>query len=222
MVPSRSRRPQPLALWCALANQMIVHNFVEMAAFTLICVSAYLRPCEAVGLRRRCLVAPAPGVSQTWSLLVCPDEYLVATKTGDADDSIAMDSTWLQWLAPILSILAEGGKGKCVWNFGYPAYVREFRSALARLRVTGVVPYMMRHSGPSIDRSRGWRSQDEVQKRGRWKPHRSLTRCEKHATWGHTMLGYTAVQQAHFIGCEAHIADTVLGMKHPVVAHIRG
>ena len=133
-----------------------------------------------------------------------------------------MDSTWLQWLAPIPSILAEGGKGKCVWNFDYPAYVREFRSALARLRVTGVVPYMMRHSGPSIDRSRGWRSQDEVQKRGRWKSHRSLTRYEKHARLGHTMLSYTAEQQAHSIDCEAHIADIVLGRKHPVVANIRG
>ena len=68
----------------------------------------------------------------------------------------------------------------------------------------------------------GFRPVADVQKRGRWKSHRSLTRYEKHARLGHTMLSYTAEPQAHFIDCEAHIADIVLGRKHPVVANIRG
>ena len=42
-------------------------------------------------------------------------------------------------------------------------------------------------SGPSIDRSRGYRSLQEVQKRGQWKSQKSVTRYEKSArlasTW---------------------------------------
>ena len=61
-----------------------------------------------------------------------------------------------------------------------------FHQCCQDLKLT-LVPYQARHSGPSIDRARGARSQEEVRKRGGWLSRQSMARYEKSgrlaATW---------------------------------------
>ena len=81
---------------------------------------------------------PSTSGNRCWTMVIRPSERPERTKTGSSDDSIALDSSGL----PNLSGPQE-------------------------LALVDVVPYQLRHSGASIDRARGHRSQDEVQKRGK-------------------------------------------------------
>ena len=79
------------------------------------------------------------------------------------------------------------------------------------LGLQDIVPYQTRHSGPSIDRSRGDRTAEEVRKRGRWKSHRSVQRYEKAAKLAKTWSLLPAAIRAVLVRCEADIADVVFG-----------
>ena len=221
LCPARSRKPQPWGLWCAVANFMIQQGCLAMAVMTLVMVSAYLRPGEAMGLRRSSLVPPARQISATWSLLICPEEKPQRTKTGASDDSIALDTPWLAWLDPVLKALRGAGDSSSIWPFSYPEYLHKFKEAQVRLGLSGIVPYQARHSGPSIDRACKARTQEEVRKRGRWQSHRSLVRYEKHARLGAVHHSLSPLQQQHFSECERLIEAVVLGRSPPVVAAAR-
>ena len=54
-------------------------------------------------------------------------------------------------------------------------------------------PYMLRHSGPSWDRLKGRRTLAEIQKRGLWASHRSVSRYEQAAR---IASEYQKIQQA--------------------------
>ena len=218
LTPGRSRRPMPLCFWCAVAARMSMRGKLSMGLFVLLTVSTYLRPGEAMGLLKEDLLRSAAGASSRWALLVNPERRGLRSKTGTSDDSIALDSSWLRWLEPVLEVLCDGAATESLWNFNYADFLKEFRVVLGLLKVRDVVPYQMRHSGASIDRSKGWRSQDEVMKRGRWQAHRSLTRYEKHARLQLSMNQLSGSQRDYFLECERHIADIILGRRHGVTA----
>lgn len=111
LTPGFSRRPFPLCFWAAVATEMEARGSLQMAIFTLIALSAYLRPPEAMGLKKRDLVGPITGGTRFWSLLVCPQERKATTKTGERDVSVMMDSAWSQgWLEPLLELLKVGDR----------------------------------------------------------------------------------------------------------------
>lgn len=213
LTPSRSRRPHPLKAWAATAVMLCLRGHPQMALYTLLLVSAYLRPSEGMALRRADFLPPTVGATGTWSILIAPSEIGATTKTGDSDDSILLDSRWLEWASPAWRLLCEGVPGSCVWSFTYPAYLKEFKLIRDRLKIPDLVPYAARHSGPSVDRALGVRSQEEVRKRGRWKQHRSMTRYEKAARLAATARSYTPSISAFMDVCEAQLADVVLGLR---------
>jgi len=186
-----------------------------MAVWVLIGLPAYLRPSENMRLRRKDLVAPASGVTRHWALLVAPEEVGVPTKLNTMDDSILLDSEWLPWAAPALSALKEGDPDSLVWDFDYPELITELRAAASTLGLPRVVAYQLRHSGPSVDRIRGSRTQEECRKRGRWQSHRSLVRYEKHARLAQEWNAYSEEQRHHFLMCEEQLEDVVLGRRRP-------
>ena len=212
LTPGTSRRPESLGFWSAVAVELVRQGQLQMAVFTLLSLSAYLRPSEAMGLRRGDVIAPATGVTQHWSLLVAPSERGLATKTGEMDVSVAMDSKWTAgWLPRILKVLSSGEAESCVWRFTYRDFTKLFAKIVAQIGAPSTVPYQWRHSGLSIDRSRLYRTQDEVQKRGRWRVVKSVMRYEKHARLAESTHRFSAAMQAHFQNCEAQLADVVLG-----------
>ena len=101
--------------------------------------------------------------------------------------------------------------GSPLWSFSYPSLVQKFKAACETVPLPfKIVPYQLRHSGPSIDRSRDCRTQAEVQKRGRWRTAKSLTRYEKHARMADLFLEMPARAQSKCLGAEARIGDIVL------------
>jgi len=190
---------------------MIRRQILGMAMFTLMCVSGYFRPSELLSLRRCDLVPPAAGVLEHWSVLLFPEELGRSSKTGLFNDSVELDDEKLTFLRPVWAAMAAmPGEGR-LWNFDYPAYVMEFRRGVTRLLCPSVVPYQMRHSGPSIDLADRRRSLAEAQQRGRWSQARSMVRYERHARLAAEWAKVPAQTRARCEAAAARLEELILG-----------
>ena len=77
--------------------------------------------------------------------------------------------------------MAAAGSTEPARGFSYPDYLGEFKKAVAKLLCPKVVPYQMRHSGPSIDLADRRRTLAEAQRRRRWAQASSMARYERRA-----------------------------------------
>ena len=216
LAPPRSRVPRALALWCAICAELCRKGLHQMAVYVLISVECYLRPSEGVRLRALDLVEPAT-FSEHWGLVICPEEMEVATKTQEFDDSLLLDSHWIQILRPALRVLKEGDQNRRLWSFNYPDFVKELGKACEASGVPKMVPYEMRHSGPSHDRCHKLRSLLQVQKRGRWKSTRSLVRYEKATRMQQQWNKLHPALKSHAERCQKELEGFVLGVFPPPV-----
>ncbi|CAE7224534.1 unnamed protein product [Symbiodinium sp. CCMP2592] len=179
LAPGQSRLAFPLAVWAALACELRRMHQLRMAIFLLIGLSSYSRPSELLRVTVACLVAPSRRVTDHWSLVLNPEEGGTPSKVGEFDDSVLLDSAWLQpWAPRLFRTLVQGAGSRPLSDFAYSDFLSYFNQAATRLQLP-VTPYQWRHSGPSIDISRRFRTLTEVQKRGRWKSPKSVTRYEK-------------------------------------------
>ena len=89
-------------------------------------------------------------------------------KTGIRDESVLMEQRWLQWVNKLLPALKAGNLEDKIWNFVGPAAAKKLKTATDTLGLSGMTMYQTRHSGASIDRVRGFRTLQEVQRRGQW------------------------------------------------------
>ena len=215
LVPSRSRKPLPWSVWTAVCWRLVERGLSEMGLFVLLSVSLYTRPGELLAARRMDLVPPSSRALDYWALLVAPEEMLQPTKANVFNDSIALDDAKIRFLEPILRDMASAHDTSCLWNFTYPQFAREFKEVVAELHLPSVVPYQMRHSGPSIDLADKTRSTEQAQKRGRWASARSMQRYERHARLSAEWAKLTNAQRRLFGLCEDHIADIMYQRPHP-------
>ena len=186
-----------------------------LAVGILLMVDCYLRPSELLGLQNKSLLAPGPHGAH-WSLILHPQEGRSRSKTGNVDETILLNSARLRWMAPVLRQIHQGPPESYILNLTYPEFSRQFSEVADALEVA-VVPYQGRHSGPSIDRAERVRSAEEIQKRGRWKHHRSVTRYEKAGLLQKSWQELSAVQQTYFQTCADQLPAVILhGAAAPV------
>ncbi len=76
--------------------------------------------------------------------------------------------------------MKEGEPTDKLWSFNYIEVGKEIKACAAKLGVT-FTPYQLRHSGPSWDRLKEYRTLQEVQKRGGWRTTKSVMRYEQAA-----------------------------------------
>ena len=90
-----------------------------------------------------------------------------------------MDQHWLQW-ANQAPAPAQGGESEGQnLEFDHRAAARMFQTATDTLGLVGMTMYQTRHSEASNDRVSGFRTLQEVQRRGQWKAFSSVTRDDK-------------------------------------------
>lgn len=217
LCPSRSRLAYPLAVWCAVSWRMVCNGHLSKAIFNLIQLSTYHRPGALLKLRKLGLVKPVAGVTGYWSIVTSLTETADVSKVGGKDDSVLLDSTWLQFIEPILERMSRGRKKDLVWDFDYGQYLQVFQQACEELRID-LVPYQARHSGPSIDRASKSRELEEVRKRGGWLTRQSVMRYEKAgrlaATWQKLDADLQMVRKA----AEQHLEAIILGRPYPHIS----
>jgi hypothetical protein len=214
LCPSRSRLAYPLPVWCAISWQMVCMGHVQKAVFNLMQVSTYLRPGSLLKLKKMGLVKPTHGITGNWSVVTSLSETSDISKTGTKDDSILMDSPWLHFLGPLMSQLSKGKPLEPVWSFDYSEYLSVFHECCLKLKLS-IVPYQARHSGPSIDRARSFRTQEEVRKRGGWMSRSSVARYEKAGRLAATWQTLDHRVQLTCLSAERYLEEIMLGQDYP-------
>ena len=91
----------------------------------------------------------------------------LATKTGEADDTVPINSSRMMWIEPVLKIFAARPAGDSAFNLDYSTFYTIVHRASLKLGVT-VAPYQGRHSGAPLDFAQSTRSSSEIQRHGRW------------------------------------------------------
>ncbi len=188
----------------------------------LVGLSAYLRPGELCGLRAKDLVAPAPGYGEAyrcWSLILGASDLGDGTKTGVYDDNVRLDHEELQFIGPFLADLKSRRRPEdCLWDFAQVDLNRWMGQASrdAGVEQLGIVPYALRHSGPSWDVLTGRRHLAEVQRRGRWASPASLARYEKSSKITE-QLSHLSAETASFLQVSARDLGAILqgGQRPP-------
>ena len=169
---------------------------LRMAFFLLVSLSSYGRPSELIRLQVYCLVRPSPSITSSWTLLMNPEEKAARSKTGEF---VALDSPYLlPWAHTLFGYLKQNHPLTPLWDFDYAQYTQAFKDAARTLG-------QARHSGASIDRSRNYRTQLEVQRRGQWRSQTSVMRYEKSARLAATTESLPPNLQAHCRLCEANL-----------------
>ena len=159
------------------------------------------------------LVRPAGGITSCWSLLLAPDEEETATKTGEYDVSVLLDSPWLKgWSHAWFDSLKQSHPSAPLWGFDYKEYHHMIQQVSEQFGVH-VTPYQTRHSGPSIDRARQYRTLLEVQKRGQWRAHKSVVRYEKGARLASTWESLPTAFKTHAKLFQQDLGAILLGRK---------
>lgn len=211
LTPGRSRVGYPFAVWAAYAVEMKKLEKLRMSIFLLLSVSTYARPSELLRARVFSLVRPGHNISKGWSLLLSPEEGPSRTKTGEFDASLLIDSPYLLgWIEKFFECLKMAHPEERLWDFDYEEYQRTFQ-LIGKMLGMQATPYQTRHSGPSIDRARNYRSQQEVQKRGQWKAAKSVMRYEKSARLAATWDSLPTQVQEYAKACEAELGEILLG-----------
>ncbi|CAE7458265.1 SLC34A1 [Symbiodinium microadriaticum] len=216
LCPARSRLAYPLAVWCGISWRMVARGHAAKALFNLLQVSTYHRPGALLKLRKMGLVRPTRGVTGHWSVVTSLAETTDVSKTGTKDDSVLIDSPWLLFASPLLEELVKGDKMDYVFNFDYSSYLKVFRQACEDLKLQ-LVPYQARHSGPSIDRAKNARTQEEVRKRGNWASRQSVARYEKAGRLAATWQKLDVDTQLTCRSAERYIEEIMLGQGYPVI-----
>ena len=97
-----------------------------------------------------------------------------------------------------------------VWDFDYPMLLRHMKETCRSLQLGRITPYQARHSGASIDRSSGERSQAEVQRRGGWRQLKNMARYEKSARLGQRAQTHSALLLAYGKQCQRELERALL------------
>ena len=97
LTPSRSRKPWPLMIGAAIAVTLALRQQPDMAKFLLLGLGTYARPSELLGLRKQDVIPPVRGMSKYGAIIIAPEDVGQTTKTGETNDSVLLDCSWMPW-----------------------------------------------------------------------------------------------------------------------------
>ena len=111
----------------------------------------------------RVFLAPTGGV-RSRVILLLPQTVTARSKTGQADNTISLDSTRCPWMELVFERFERRQpQHKPLLNQNYVEYLLLFRRAAANLQVD-MVPYQGRHSVASVDRAENLRTLESIKK----------------------------------------------------------
>ena len=204
--PPRSRAPHAFAVWSGILWGFCRRAEWLMAVYTAWMLGMYMRPSEALTIRRGDLQKPLVGESSHWQLLLFPETRSDRSKVFAANDSIECCCSWMPWLENTVETLAVGPPKELVFTFTYSQFLKVWKEVREEIGVA-VVPYEARHSGASIDAARGHRSRAEIKARGRWAADSSVNRYEKKARLLESFNKLSVAQQEYLLACERQLGD---------------
>ena len=219
LAPSHGRIPPAFPMVCGIVAELAKAGWPTMCLAVLVATSGYLRPGELLNLRGADLVEPlvslGPAYSH-WSIVLgsTDKENPLPTKMGIYDDAVILDHSELEWMDPLLAKLVHSRpRQEPLWDFTAVDFRREFSQAAVKagLGKLNLVPYSLRHAGPSWDALVHRTPQREIQRRGRWKSPGSVVRYERSSRVLAVLRALPPIILAYLEFCETHLADLVRG-----------
>jgi hypothetical protein len=128
---------------------------------------------------------------------------------------VVWDHAFLQRMVPYLDTWHARPTAGPIWDFSYQQLTREFKAIADELGLESIVPYALRHTGASMDALNGWRPLGTIQKRGRWRCHKSVARYEKAGRVG---LGYGKIRKPVRRWLEACAAGLASFLHRPTLS----
>ena len=213
---SRLPQPEPVVLATAMAMAYLLcarsENLDPVLAFVL-SHHCYLRPGEAARVRWRFIVDDLQ-VTGRMVVTLHPAERRVPSKTGEYDETIAIDLPWLvralrerKCQVPTDSLLLPGGPRGLQRLYDEAQLLLRTEPLFGRQTL-----YVLRHSGASSDTWLRRRSLDEVQKRGRWRSETSVRRYDKGGRLAE-LLSRCPSALLTFAASSERMLGAVLGMR---------
>jgi hypothetical protein len=175
LIPPRSREPQKLAVWASLMYWMVSQGYRNMAIFVAVCLACYFRPGECFQLMVEDFLWTAGQPARSACIMLFPSTRDRTNKTGEQDNGVFLDTTWLGFLPEVLREHVKMKTGR-MWDFAYQGFYAIFEEGVTTLGLGKLVPYQLRHSGAAIDAYGRCRSQEEIRRRGHWKALKSVAR----------------------------------------------
>ena len=178
----------------------------------------YLRPGEVAKLLVGGLVPPV-GVVKAWSLILHPLELETPSKTGEFDETVLFDLPQIVWIAEQTFRLLKAGH-RCASEPLFSVSLETVRSFMRdvgsrfgmEVAVGDPHPYRLRHGGPSRDVLLGFRTLQEIQKRGRWRSFSSVRRYEKGGRVTQQMQALSKATRQKALEASQNIQSVVCGL----------
>ncbi|CAK0840824.1 unnamed protein product, partial [Prorocentrum cordatum] len=168
--PEKSRDPPREELFWLFVDFSIQHELHLVGFFAVLAWDCYLRPPEAIELRKEDLCPPVTGASiQKWSITVAPSTRDRPAKNRQFDAGVVAAWQDRRWMEPLLKSVFERTKpGELLLRgLTLAAVEKAFNQASDHLGYK-VVPHGMRHGGPSHDAFKNGVGLPDIQSRGRW------------------------------------------------------
>ncbi len=212
--PEPSRDPPPYQLaW--LAADFFVRSYrgrlgALAAAATLIAADGYLRPSEALGLRKEDFFCSGRGTQQEWSVVVAPLTRALPAKNKQFDDGFiagAHDRTYVKSLLKLLVPSTSLGE-KVFAPLSLPHWEKMFR-AFSKEEGVRMTPHGLRHTGPSHDFHAHKTPLHSLQMRGRWL---CIESCRRYAKPARLLRGVAALSKGQLLRaatCEKELVKTL-------------
>ena len=209
--PTGARMPLPMPAVCGLACEMVRRGKTTMGWLTMAAADMYLRPGEAIALTEDMIIAPRTQLGsayRTTSVLLHPWSHGRASKAGQFDDSVLLDSRDRPWMGDLmLSWKRSKAPRQQLATFTMSEWGAEFKQCCEILGLPPCHLYVLRHSGPSDDFLRNNRSMTQIKRRGRWSQDQTVRKYEKAARSLAQMSQWPVSLLDHLQFCEKHVAD---------------
>ena len=180
--PGQQRTPLAWPLVSIIALTLMRLNQPTVALCILTMFNTYIRPSEALKLRKQDVVRTS-NLGLQWAINLNSSDEAETSKVGMEDESILLDNPMMNYLGPALHRLSLGLPSAPLPNLKYADLIHWWRTALMSIGLAQdfAVLYQLRHSGASWDRLKKTRTTLEIKLRGRWSSDASLRRYDSHA-----------------------------------------
>lgn len=155
--PVHSKAGVDLRIWDVIAWYCYRHRLYLAAAANLLQGDTYTRPSEFLRVTKQAVILPNRSKSGCWGIIVDPQEQHTATKTGDFDDCVLLDTRGREDLSVVLKCLYHACLAEDSYLFedmtlsDYNKAISQACAALGLQKLRLTAHFFCRHSGPSSD-----------------------------------------------------------------------
>ena len=173
--PEVSRDPPPIEVVWLLVDALLRRgsesiSYLMAAALSVICFDGYVRPSEALAIRRRDVTPPTLGAAaRGWAITIAPIGGR-PSKNAQFDSGFVVGILDRNWVCNVVDALYSAAASDDDFLFGsltLNSLESMFRES-SRVLGIKILPHGLRHAGPSHDAVVNKMSIEDIQVRGRW------------------------------------------------------